>query len=375
MSIVIDGMFVDRRGIFGAQVKISNNIITRVAKTGLRGDNVIKIPSGCLCFPGFIDVHTHLREPGFTYKEDFETGSMAAINGGVTMVFDMPNSEPPTDSLERLREKENLAEKSAVPVKFYQTVSPSGVDRRLKGPFKIFLSSKGSEDHIAHLRNKTVAFHCEPPGKNQSANSETDSVGKAITLSHYNRITPIICHTSTMGAVELIEKARKKMNVFCEATPHHLFFTNRERSELLAMNPPLRSRKDRDYLLSSLMAGSVNFLATDHAPHTLEDKEDGSRGVPGLDTYAPFVCWLLKKGVDFRRVVELTSSNASKLFSLNRGAIKIGYKGSLTILDLRKDYTIDADDLKTKCGWSPFEGITFPGKTYGVVVDGEYWGN
>jgi len=378
VSLVITGLFADRRGVFKAQVKISNGVITRVAKSGLKGDDVVKIPSGCLCLPGFIDIHTHLREPGFEYKEDFETGSMAAINGGVTMLFDMPNNIPPTDSFERLKEKEKLAEKSIIPIEFYQTVGKTGFDKRLKGPFKVFLSKTtgagNNEECIKHLKNKIVAFHCETPDMKQSSMSEILAVSKALGLSYENRITPIICHASTRGTIQLINKVRRKMRVYCEATPHHLFFTKRDKNELLTMNPPLRERRDRDYLLSAVKSGSVDFLATDHAPHTLEDKEDGCRGVPGLDTYAPFVCWLIDRGINIKRIVELTSYNASRLFSLNRGVIKKEYNGSLTILDLRKDYVVNADELKTKCGWSPFEGVSFPGKTYGVIIDGEYWG-
>jgi dihydroorotase len=343
-ELVIEGKLVLNNDVVKGQVLMKNGKIIKLRKTGRA-----HYKTSALVFPGFVDVHTHMREPYWEYKEDFRTGSEAAVNGGVTIAFDMPNNPLPTINKKRLEKKVELSKKSLIPLYFYGGVENEFEDMPVVG-YKIYLGestgkllTKNLEETIRKMEGRIVSFHCEPE-------EETIRLVKS-----FKGVVKNICHVSTAKGLELCDE------LYCEVTPHHLYFTENDELKML---PPLRSKEDRNYLLRNI--GKATFLATDHAPHL---PEENAYGVPGLDTYGPFVGWLIKKGVSLETIVDLTSKNASKIFGLNN-YLRPGGDANLTILKL-EDHMITSKNLKTKCGWSPFERKILGARTEAVVANGE----
>jgi len=366
--------------------------------------------SGCIIFPGFGDIHIHAREDAGgsqTYKEDFTTISAAAIHGGVVQVADMPNNPvAPVDDTS-YSAKEKLTKKSDVTITLYAGIGPKTSPLNRHVPYKafmgpsvgdLFFSSKHQlEDVIVSYRGKNVSFHCEDPAildankhvplheLKRPASAEISATEFALYLIEKYDLVGKLCHYSTRDGLPLIAAAKARgVKVTCEATPHHLFFDTTmitpENRQWLQMNPPLRSKEDRIALIAALKSGLVDYVATDHAPHTLDEKIAGASGVPHLDTLGAFATWLMAEQgfstTDIARVFAYNPGQFVREFlpeSLGKGfgSIEPGYVGSLTVLDPEKPYLVTRDSLKTKCGWSPFEGYTFPGSVRCTVIRGK----
>jgi len=197
------------------------------------------------------------------------------------------------------------------------------------------------------------------------------------------RLIGKICHCSTLASFEKIFAAKKLgLDVTVEVTPHHLYFDlsmlNEKNRKWLQGNPPIRSAKDRMEIIKFLRKGDIDYLATDHAPHTMAEKEKGISGMPHLDTYAPFVTWLRKEHdftpEDIARICAYNPGNFINQFTKEQyGEIKEGFVGSLTIVDFGKPIKITKSELKTKCGWSPFENTTFPGSRIITIIKGKVY--
>jgi dihydroorotase len=367
---------------------------------------------GQTIFPGFGDLHIHAREDASqlqVYQEDFATVSSASIHGGVTHVADMPNNpRAPVDDAS-YAEKEKLTAKSAVHVTLYAGIGPETNPLRRHVPYKAFMgpsvgdlffaSQNELEGAIAKYRGKNVSFHCEDPAilrerksattheQRRPASAEIAATEFALTLIERYDLVGKLCHYSTKGGLEKIAAAKARgVRVTAEAAPHHLFFDDSmltdENRLWLQMNPPLRGREDRLALIAALRDGVVDYLATDHAPHTLEEKRNGMSGVPHLDTYGAFATWLMAKQKftvkDIARVCAYNPGNFVKEFLPEEfgngyGVIAPGYVGSLTILNPNAPYTVRREEMKTKCGWSPFEGYTFPGRVTYTVLEGKVY--
>jgi dihydroorotase len=367
---------------------------------------------GQIILPGFGDLHIHAREDASqsqVYIEDFATVSAAAIHGGVTHVADMPNNPvAPVDDA-KYAEKEKLTAKSAVHVTLYAGIGPHTIPLTRNVPYKAFMgpsvgdlffsSREQLEKVIAKYRSKNVSFHCEDPAilevskgaatheQRRPARAEIAATEFAIYLIERYGLIGKLCHYSTKGGLEKIAAAKARgVRVTAEAAPHHLFFddtmlTNENRL-WLQMNPPLRGREDRLALIAALREGLVDYLATDHAPHTPEDKMGGKSGVPHLDTYGAFATWLMAEhGFSARDIARVCSYNPGSFvkeflphgFGKGFGVIEPGYFGSLTILNPDAPTVIRREELKTKCGWSPFEGYTLPGRVTYTVLGGKVY--
>jgi dihydroorotase len=365
---------------------------------------------GQIIFPGFGDLHIHAREDvsqSQVYKEDFATISAASIHGGVTHVADMPNNPvAPVDDA-RYAEKAMLTAKSAVHVTLYAGIGP-GTNPLLRDvPYKAFMgpsvgdlffaSQEELEGVIARYRGKNVSFHCEDPAilresqgaatheQRRPARAEITATEFALYLIERYELVGKLCHYSTKGGLEKIAAAKVRgVRVTAEATPHHLFFDETMLTDdnrlLLQMNPPLRGREDRLALVEALRSGLVDYVATDHAPHTLEEKMEGVSGVPLLDTYGAFATWLMAEhGFSAMDMARVCASNPGAFvkeflpagFGKGYGVIEEGYVGSLTILDPDAPHVVRREEMKTKCGWSPFEGYTFPGRVTYTVLQGK----
>lgn len=373
---------------------------------------------GCLIYPGFLDVHVHCRQDTSqreNYKETFETAGQAAINGGVTHICSMGNTPIPPIDDESYAAIEDLAEDSDVPVTLYAMIGPD--TRRLKRKvfYKLCLARTTGAHDIIFIPNKklvdevlrryhgeNVSFHAEDTEiieqcraellheNRRPPEAEISSVDFALQLISKHNLTGKICHCSVCQATAKIAAARRRgVRVTCEVTPGHLLLDTsmitEENRPWFQVNPPLRSPENRLGSMQALLRGEIDMLATDHAPHTEADNmsEKGVSGLPHLDTLGHVTTTLIEKHgfqpSDIRRVCSqkpaefLNPFLDRKKFGHGYGDLKPGFTGSLTIIDPNNPITITKAHLKTKCGWSPFEGWTFPGRVRATVVRGKLY--
>ena len=257
----------------------------------------------------------------------------------------------------------------------------------------LFFSSLEQLDAtLADYAGQAVSFHCEDPvlleqfkgaalhEERRPPECELSATRFALAMIAKYNLRGKLCHYSVGEGLKLIREAKAKgLSVTAEVTPHHVFYDTAQITPAnrgwMQMNPPLRSPSDREAMLEALRDGTADYLATDHAPHTLAEKERGVSGQPHLDTYGPFVTWLLvEKGFTPERIAAICSANPGEFVnpytSDKWGRLLPGYVGSLTVLDLKTAKLIRREDLRTKCGWSPFEGVTFPGCVAAVFIRG-----
>lgn len=403
--VIIEGRLADIDGVRYAQVAIEDGIIAAVGPNLGRADHIFG--DSCLVFAGMGDVHIHAREDTSgkeTYKETFATASAAAVHGGVIHVADMPNNpDAPVDDARYLA-KERLVESARLPVTFtlYAGIGPGTRPLSRKVPYKaymgpsvgdlFFTSLEQLDQTLASYRGQAVSFHCEDPvllEKHRSADThearrppecELSATRFALAMIEKYGLSGKLCHYSVEEGLPLIRAARSRgVPVTAEITPHHLYFDTAmitpQNRPWMQMNPPLRSPADRRAMLEALRDGTADYLATDHAPHTIEEKQRGISGQPHLDTYGAFVTWLLvEQGFTPERVASVCAANPGVFVNAFRteklGRLLPGYVGSLTVLDLKTPTMVRREDLKTKCAWSPFEGVKFPGSVTAVFVRG-----
>lgn len=407
----VEGRIANHDREFEGAIEI-NTVTGLIENVGPRTGNSDLDLDGQIIFPGFGDLHIHAREDASqsqTYKENFATISAASIHGGVTHVADMPNNpRAPVDD-ESYAEKERLTAKSAVHVTLYAGIGPGTNPLMRNVPYKAFMgpsvgdlffaSQEQLEGVIARYRGKNVSFHCEDPEilreskgaatheQRRPARAEITATEFALDLIERFDLTGKLCHYSTKGGLEKIAAARARgVRVTAEATPHHLFFDDTmltaENRKWLRTNPPLRGKEDRLELIAALRGGLVDYLATDHAPHTREEKMNGMSGMPHLDTYGAFAAWLMAEhrfsAKDIARVCAynpgcFVNEFLSAGFGKGFGVIEPGYVGSLTILNPDAPFVVRREEMKTKCGWSPFEGYTLPGRVAYTVLKGKVY--
>jgi dihydroorotase len=403
--VIVEGMLADVDGVQHGQLIIEDGTI--VARGQGMGSSDHVFGEGCLIFAGMGDIHIHARQDVSgrqNYKETFATAAAAALHGGVVHVADMPNNPiaPVDDASYAAKEKLLLDANLSVVFTLYAGIGPGTRPLRRQVPYKAYMGPSVGELYFTSLeeldrtlsayRGQDVSFHCEDPlllEQHRSASShearrppqcELSATRFALAMIEKHGLRGKLCHYSVGEGLGLIRAARAKgLAVAAEVTPHHVFYDtsmidDRNRG-WMQMNPPLRSPADREAMLEALRDGTADYLATDHAPHTLAEKERGTSGQPHLDTYGPFVTWLLvEKGFTPERIAEVCSANPGTFVrpyrKENFGRLLPGYTGSLTVLDLRKPITIRREDLQTRCGWSPFEGVTFPGSVAAVFLKG-----
>ncbi len=383
MSIAIKGGKVFCKGGFSeVDILLSDGRIEKIARN-LKGDENYNA-KGLLVLPGLIDPHVHLREPGATEKEDFRTGTQAAVAGGFTTVMDMPNNPLPTTTVQRLREKVNLARRKALcSVLFHFGATDSNFEEiRNAHPrsLKIYLGKTTGE---LFLRNPTSLekhfqnydgnffFHADvSEGNEEQQIGETckkiETIGRL--SERYSRKSHI-AHASTGKIVEL----SKSLGMTVETAPHYLFLDEKDAKKLGyrgTVYPSLRSDKIRKTLWNKIK--EADCIATDHAPHTLEDKKNGAHGFPGLETsLAVMLGAYHSKKLKLEWIIERMSEKPADIFGLGSvGRITEGYSADIAILDLKKQWKVRGEDLYTKCKWSPFEGKKLKGKIKSVFCHG-----
>lgn len=404
--VIVEGLLADMDGVRHGQVLIERGVIQAVG-SGL-GHATHVFPESCLVFAGMGDVHIHAREDVTgkeTHKETFATASAAALCGGVVHVADMPNNPAaPIDDASYLA-KENLLQSRKLPVTFtlYAGIGPGTRPLTRHVPYKAYMGPSVGELFFSTLEEldrtlagyagRNVSFHCEDPSllekhkgaatheTRRPAECELSATRFALVMIEKYGLVGKLCHYSVGEGLPLIRSAKAKgLEVTAEVTPHHVFFDTEMLTPAnrpwMQMNPPLRSRADRMAMLEALRDGTCDYLATDHAPHTIAEKEKGVSGQPHLDTYGAFAAWLLiEQGFTPQRIAAICSANPGAFVGPYQkekyGRLLPGYVGSLTVLDLQKPWTVRKEELKTRCAWSPFEGMTFPGSVAAVFVRGE----
>lgn len=341
-----------------------------------------------LAMPSFIDMHTHFRDPGYTYKEDLYTGSMAALKGGYTFVNLMANTNPICSSMDIVEYVLNKSRKLDL-IDIHQTVSVTKdfdgktidhldkIDKRVK-----FISDdgKGIQSNLTMYR---AMIKVREKGLTIIAHEEDEEIVAVDTRLSENIMTMRdiylagitggklhLAHVSTKEAMDAIRKAKKEgLKVSCEVTPHHIaLYSNNYK-----VNPPIREKKDVDAIIEGIIDGTVDTISTDHAPHSLEDKEKGAPGISGLETAFP-ICYttLVKTNkISLNRLSQLMSGTPGKLMSINKGKIKTGYDGDIVLIDLEKTVTIRGEELVSKGKNTPFEGMKFYGEVVATIRKGE----
>ena len=362
--------------------------------------------TGYVKLPGFCDVHVHLREPGFSYKETIRSGSLAAARGGYTAVCAMPNLNPVPDSVEHLEEELALIRRDAViDVRAYGSISVNEAGKELAdlegmAPHVIAFSDDGhgvQDDGMmreamerARALGKLIVAHCEDNSllrggyihdgawaaahghRGICSESEWRQVARDLELAAQTGCGYHVCHISTKESLRLIREARQDgLDVSCETAPHYLLLDENDLQEdgRFKMNPPLRAREDREALLEGLCDGDILCIATDHAPHSAEEKTRGLErsafGIVGLETAFPLLyTGLVKTGVlTLEALVALLSSRPRERFGLPRG-------DDWSLWDLESEYTIDPADFLSKGKASPFTGRRVFGKCLRTVFKG-----
>lgn len=367
--------------------------------------------SGKFLLPGVIDVHVHFREPGGSEKEDWEHASRGAVMGGVTTVLEMPNTTPPTTTQKALDEKEKLVEgRSFVNYGFYAGATEDiQALEKMKGMvgIKLYMGSSTGDllldqpDYwekvfrVAKAKDIPVVVHAENEARIQK-NMKRPRTGEAMDYCHVrdsecareavemalelrkkigNRLH--IAHVSSKAELELLH-AFKDPKVTAEVTPHHLFFTMEDMEDaFLKMNPPLRTIMDVEALWRGLLDGTLTCIATDHAPHTREEKEQdvwtAPAGVPGVEFMLPLMLNAVdEEKLTLERLVLLMCENPAKTFGLTqKGKIMLGMDADMVLVDMSLRKTIEAKEVQSKCGWTPYEFFDLKGWPIMTIVNGE----
>jgi dihydroorotase len=413
MSLVVkDGRVFFNGGLVEADVLCEDGKIKRIAKS-VDGDETLKA-GGKLVLPGVIDAHVHFRTPGMEHKEDWKTGSKSAVKGGVTTVFDMPNTNPPTTTLRLLEEKRKLvAGKSLVNYGFYFGAAKDNLEgiRNVKNVpgVKVYMASTtgnllvDDEESIEKVfkavkeANQLAFCHAEDEVMVKKATEKAREFDSRDPLIH-GKTRPKQCtlegartacklakkvgnrlhvtHVTTAEEASLV----KSFDASCDTTTTYLFL---DEGNLKALgnygkiNPPVRARADQIGLWKELKRGKVDMITTDHAPHTREEKErdywDAPSGAPGVQTLVP----LLLNEVNWRNLslndfVRLVSENPARITrAKGKGRIAEGMDADLTIADMKLERVLTDDEIESKCGWTPFAGRRLKGWPVATVVNGE----
>ena len=388
--------------VFGNKIEIliNNDIIEKISENidenrFENSENLKIIDVGKkLIMPGIIDVHTHMREPGVTYKEDFETGSRACVKAGVTTFYDMPNTIPTTTTLGNLMEKKKLAsEKSIVNFGLHFGGSKNDNIEEIKkvlknrevNTVKIFMNVSTGEMLIEDDEILAKVFE---NSKLVLVHAENEMIDKAIELNKNYGSGLYVCHIPSAEEMKKVIDAKKnsKVNtkehpVSAEVTPHHLFLNTeiRESTErnkmLLRMKPELREKSDNEFLWEAINRGEVDTIGTDHAPHLISEKlEKITFGMPGVETSLALMINAYNEGkISLEMIQKLMCENPAKIMKIEkRGKLQEGYFADIIVVDPKKEWIVGVDDtIESKCGWTPYENWKLKGKNTMTIVNGK----
>ena len=340
--------------------------------------------------PSFVDMHVHFRDPGFTYKEDLESGSKAALKGGFTSVLLMGNTKPTVSSVEIYEDiMKRAKDLDLIDINQVYTITKDfdgktldHLDNLPKSVKFISDDGHGVDDDLTMYK---AMLKAKELGVNMTLHEEVRGVSPidyeiaedAMTLRDcyyaYKLDCPVhFSHVSTRGSIKAIEYFKNLgAKITCEVTPHHLYLADKKREEV-KVNPPIRTEIDRLTLIEMIKKGVIDCISTDHAPHSKEDKEKGSPGFLGLETSFSTVYEVLVKSgeISLNHLIKLMSTNPAKILGLNKGKLKIGYEADFTLIDLDEEYTYREDEILSKSKNSLMIGKTLAGRVKRVYKKG-----
>ena len=421
MQILIkNACVVNQNKIFSSDVLIQNQKIYKVAKNiDALADKVIDA-DGLFLIPGIIDDQVHFREPGLTHKATISTESKAAIAGGITSFMEMPNTKPQALTQKLLEDKFKIASKNSLAnFSFFMGASNDNLDEILKtnpknvGAIKIFMGSSTGNmlvdnkkvlEEIFSKSKMPIAVHCEDEDTiKHNLSIAIKKYGKKIPIDEHPKIRSVeACYKSSKLAVELAKKHNTRLHVFhvstekeiglfennselsskkitAEVCIHHLYFDEddyQSKGNLIKWNPAVKKSTDRKALLRALINNKIDVIATDHAPHTIEEKKknylDAPSGGPLVQHALNVMLDFYQKGeISLEKIVEKMCHNPAICFNIQkRGFIKEGYYADLVLIDLNKSWRVNKENILYKCKWSPFEDKIFKGKVTHTIVNG-----
>ncbi|HJP83030.1 MAG TPA: dihydroorotase [Fimbriimonadaceae bacterium] len=391
----------------------------RIAAIGnVDGTGAVEVDAkGLALIAGVIDTQVHFREPGLTHKEDLESGTRAAILGGVTSIFEMPNTNPTTTDQAALQEKLRMAEgRTWCDYSFFVGASGDNIDQLAElemepgtPGIKVFMGSStgpllvDGDDTLRRVLQsgkRRVPVHAEDEARNRErkallsehpdprehpflrdAESARLATQRILALSEETARPVHVLHVSTADELPLLKEAKAKgIGTTCEVTPQHLWFSAPDCYARLGsraqMNPPIRSLEHRDALRKAVAEGLFDVFGSDHAPHTLEEKSQpypaSPSGMPGVQTILSALLTMRHQGLfDLQTLVKMASETPAEIYGVkNKGRLEVGYDADFVLIDLDATYLFDRSMVASKCGWSPFEGEQFVGKVEQVFLRG-----
>ena len=403
--------------VYGADIEDIAIVDGRIAErakniTPNEGDTVINA-EGLVVAPAFVDVHVHLREPGYGYKERIETGTMAAARGGYSTVCPMPNLNPVPDCIENLKVQQEIIDRDAkIEVLPYAAITIGRKGEELVDVASLHnkvcaFSDDGSGVQVDGMMERAmmeavkydslIAAHCEVEEllkggyihdgeyarehghKGICSESEWAQVKRDIELAEKIGCRYHVCHISTKETVQLVREAKARgVKVTCETGPHYLIFTDMDLQEdaRWKMNPPIRSAEDRAALIEGIKDGTIDMIATDHAPHSIEEKsrglKDSAMGIVGLETaFAALNTHLVKRGIiSLEHLIKIMSINPRKVFRIE-GGIEVGQRADIVLLDTNKEWRVDSNNFYSMGKITMFDGREMTGDVVMTLHRGE----
>ncbi|HZX19582.1 MAG TPA: dihydroorotase family protein [archaeon] len=407
-------------GIKKTNILIHNGKIIEISEKKFKADREIDC-EGLLILPGAIDVHVHFRVPGAEYKEDWFSGSLAALHGGVTTVMDMPNTNPATTTKKALEEKREIAKKTSfVDFDLYMAATNDNLSEienaNLRGvkvyygstTGNILFNNKNKMEELFKLAKKkgfVVVVHAEdddeikenekkfankndpsihPKIRTEKAEAKAIEVVLELQKEIGNKLH--IAHISSKKGLELVKKAKKRKNgkfVTCEVTPQHLFLNSSAYKKLgnfIKCNPSIKEEKHRKALFAEVKSGAIEIVSTDHAPHSLEEKQQeywkAPSGVPGVETMLPLLLDAVNTGkLPLKRVMEAVCERPAEIFNWkNKGFIKKGFDADLVLVDMKAVHLLRNEELFTKAKYTPWNGKKLKGAIEATIAGGRVYG-
>ena len=395
MLLIKNGNIIKNNKLEKYDILIEDDKISKIEKN-IDCDCEIIDAKGCLVMPGAVDVHVHFREPGYEKKETIKTGSLSAAKGGVTTVMTMPNLKPCPDCLKNLMvQKEIIKKDSIVNVYPYGAVTVNQEDKNradIEGFYNEVLAITDDGRGVNNLAileeacvlakkyNLVVASHAEDNFYKYAPEGEYVAVRREIEIAKKVGCKYHFCHMSTKESFEAIRKAQKEgyTNITCEVAPHHLVLNETMiKNANYKMNPPLRSEENRLATIEALLDGTACMVASDHAPHTEEEKSQEynkcPNGIIGLETMLPIIYteFVKNKKISYERFLDLMVYNPIKVFNLPARRLEPGFIADIAIIDIENPHTYTKDEILSKGKNSPFIGNTYYGFTKATLVQGK----
>lgn len=360
-------------------ILVEDGKIARI-EAGIEYTGEILDAAGKAVLPGMIDVHTHMREPGMVHKETIETGSMACAKGGVTTYVDMPNTNPATITIEALEEKRRLSEEKSI-VNFgfnfggsldnnSEAIREATADKNIVAT-KVFLNISTGKMLV---EDDSVLGDIFEASDKVMVHAEGEMVGKAIDFAKKYNKKLYLCHISMESELDLVRKAREEYSdIYVEVTPHHLFLNLDDQTQRLRMKPELKPISDVEAMWKGIEEGIIDTIGTDHAPHTLEEKDKNiTFGIPGIETAMPLMLDAVNAGrLSLAKLVDMYSTKPAEIFGMvGKGRLETGYDADIIIVDMEREYTLKNEDVVSRCGWTPFDGRRVKGMVEITIVNG-----